>query len=283
MEQGEEEMKKALLVFFTLFSFLFQINCEKRSTHTGQTDWDAVKEIISQNPDVFVLGFFDTQPDTPFYREITQSDADIKDSVWIHPADSEHPFDYIPLTWVDRLKGKLHYRFNGESYEKPISTQALTNAYFERWGDIYDPHLGWLLMRFSGTVINSLGTTINLYTLEIVSEGIDTITNESFLLNLVKRDSILVFSKGKQVTFKIDVSDTSDFFFLHVKEGEAYQKIPFTSMGGGKFSASWTTTTDPNVAKGYHHAIVDVVSQKSVTDTTAEYDSKAWGIIYRIK
>jgi len=274
-----------LLLLSTLVFFLFQTGCEKRTVKPRETHWDAVKAIISQYPGIFALGFFDTQPDSLFYREITHSNADIEEG-WLVEEDSLHPgllIPYITLTWGDSLKGKFHYYFNGKLYEKPINTIALTYAYFEKWGDDFDPHRGWLLKQFSGTVIKSVGTTRLLHTVDIVSDGFDTTLSEPLLLKLVKKDSTLAFGKGKQVTFTIDVplSDTSDFFFLHVKEGGGYQKIPFTSIGDGKFSAWWITTTDP--AKRYHHAIVDVVSRESVTDTTEEYDSKAWGIIYRIE
>ncbi len=187
------------------------------------------------------------------------------------------------MSWGDSLKGKLHYNFDGTWYEKPILAIALTNAYFEKWGYDSDPYRGWLLKQFSGTVINSVRDTIRFYTLEIESDGVYELLSEPIVLRLVKKDSTLAFGKGKQVTFTIDVPDTSDFFFLHVKEGESYQKIPFTNNGDETLSASWTTTTDPDLAKGYKHAIVDVVSRESVTDTLAEYNSRAWGIIYKIK
>ncbi len=282
-------MKKAifLLMLITLTSFLLQINCEDRSVTPRKTHWDAVKEIISQYPDIFRLGFYDTEPDTFFYREITYSDADVEEGRLVEE-DSLHPgflIPYITLTWGDSLKGEFHYRFNGKSYEKSISSIALTHAYFERWGDNYDPHLGWLLKKFSGTVINSVGTTRNPSILRIVSDDeVDTTLNGDILMKKVKKDSTLVFGKGKQVTFIVEPSsDTSDFFFLHVKEGGSYQKIPFINNGDGTLSASWTTAANPDPAKRYYHAIVDVVSQESVTDTTAEYDSKAWGIVYQIK
>jgi hypothetical protein len=280
-------MKKTLflLMLFTLASFLFQISCEDRSVTPSETDWDAVKAIISANPDIFALGFFDTQPDTLFYREITQSNADIEEGWLVEADDSLHFFDYITLTWGDSLKGKFHYYFNRKSYQKPIYSIALTKAYFEKWGSNFDAYRGWLLKQFSGTVIKTAEMAWTLEFLNIVSDGVDVTLSEPSFLKLIKKDSTLVFGKGKQVTFTIDLpsTDTSDFFFLHIKEGDPPQKIPFTSNGDGTFSAGWTTTADPDIAKGYHHAIVDVVIQESVTDTTAEYDSKAWGIIYRIK
>lgn len=277
-------MRKAISLFAlsTLLFLLLQTACEKRTVTPGMTDWDAVKAIISQYPDVFRLGFFDTESDTFFYREITENDADIETGQLFEP-DSVHSFDYITLTWGDSLKGTFHYSFSGKSYEKPILAIALTNAYFEKWGYDSDPYRGWLLKQFSGTVINSVRDTIRFYTLEIESDGVYELLSEPILLRLVKKDSTLAFAKGKQVTFTIDVPDTSDYFFLHLKEGMSYQKISFTNNGDGTLSASWTTTTDPDLAKGYKHAIVDVVSRESVTDALAEYNSRAWGIVYKIK
>jgi hypothetical protein len=277
-------MKKNLfiLILSILVFSLFQINCEKKTIQSRETDWDAVKAIISEYPDVFRLGFYNTVSDTLFYREITQSNADIEEGRRFD-ADSTHFFEYITLTWGDSLKGTFHYRFDGQAYEKPISSIALTYAYFEKWGYDSDPHRGWLLKQFSGTVINSKGTSRGLDELHIVSEGVDVYLYNTTLMNLVYKDSTLAFGKGKQVTFTVDADDTTDLLSLFVKEEGVYQKIPFTSNGDGTFSAGWTTLSNPDPAIKYYHAIVDVVSRESVTDTTSAYDSKAWGIIYRIK
>jgi hypothetical protein len=271
-----------LLVISTLMVLLSQASCDKKTVTPGQTNWDAVKAIVSQYPTVFRLGFFDTEPDTLFYREITGNHADIEQGQ-LFEADSLHLFDYITLTWGDSLRGKFHYNLNGRSYQKPIAAIALNDAYFEKWGYDSDPYRGWLLKQFSGTVVHSVGSTVRLYTLEIESDQVDETLSEPILLRLVKKDSTLWFGMGKQVTFTIDPQDTSDFFFLHVKEGASYQEIRFANNGDGTLSAGWTTTSDPDLAQGYKHAIVDALSRESVTDTLAEYDSRAWGVIYRIK
>jgi hypothetical protein len=101
----------------------------------------------------------------------------------------------------------------------------------------------------------------------------------------VKKDSTLIFDQGKPVTLILDLpsADTSDFIFLYIKEGNTSEKIPFTNNGDGTMTASWITTTDPDAVNGYKHAIVDVLNRESVTNTTYQYDSKAWGILYRIK
>ncbi|HEX7400761.1 MAG TPA: hypothetical protein VF369_01160 [candidate division Zixibacteria bacterium] len=271
-------------ILFIIFLLVLIIGCEKRSVTPATTDWDAVKSIIAQYPDIFESNVFGTEVDTLFYREITSSNVDIEEGT-IHQADANHIFDYITLAWGDTLKGVFHYRLNGKSYQKPINSIALTNAYFEKWGDSSDPYRGWLFKQVSGTVINSVGATRHIYTVNILSEGVDVTLSESYLLGLVKKDSTLIFDQGKPVTLILDLpsADTSDFIFLYIKEGNTSEKIPFTNNGDGTLTASWTTTTDPAAAEGYKHAIVDVLNRESVTDTTYQYDSKVWGILYQIK
>ncbi len=270
------------VVWIIVISSLLIFGCEKRTVSPSETDWDAVKSLIAQYPDIFASDIFGTEADTFFYREITSSSADIEVGT-LYEADSSHMFDYITLTWGDSLKGTFHYQLNGKSYQKPISVIALTSAYFEKWGDNSDPYRGWLFKQVSGTVINSVGTTRQLYTVNIVSEGVDVTLSELDLLKLVKKDSTLIFDKGSQVTFTIDPKDSTDLLFLHVKEGNTPEKIPFINNGDGTFTVSWTTTTDPDAAEGYQHAIIDVLNRKSVMDSTYKYDSKAWGVLYRIK
>lgn len=272
------------VVLIIIIMSLLVLGCEKQTTRSSETDWDAIKSLIAQNPDIFTADVFGTESDTLFYREITTKNADIEVGNQ-HGADSSHMFEYITLTWGDSLKGTFHYRPDGTTYQKPITAISLTNAYFEKWGDNADPYLGWLLKQVSGTVINSVGTTRHMYTVNIVSEGLDVFLSEPYLLKLVKKDSTLVFKPGKQVTFTIDVpeADTSDFFYLRIKEGGTWETIPFTNNGDETLSASWTTTTDPGALSGYKHAIIDDINRESVMDTTYKYDSKAWGILYRIR
>ncbi|MGB2990949.1 MAG: hypothetical protein WBC98_13430, partial [Candidatus Zixiibacteriota bacterium] len=187
------------------------------------------------------------------------------------------------LTWSDSLIGKLHYDSSGHPHEKPIVFKTRTKAYFERWGNINDPNLGWLLRRVSGTVIISIDGSREIDELQIVSEGIDTFIYEPGMVLLVNKDSTIEFGRGKQVTFIVEPADTTDSLFLHVKEGEEYQKIPFVREGEGSFAASWTTIEDPKPGKHYYHAIVDLVSRESFASDTTEYEFKAWGIVYRIE
>ena len=282
----------ALLSLLMVALFLFNLCCEKKTTKGGErTDWEAIKAIIYENPDIFLVDVFDTSENPIFFREITSTNFDLKEGTPLLPPDSLHPFEYIYAPWEDSIKGVFHYFIDGKEYTKPIHAYSLMYAYFERWGEIYDTHRGWLLRKISGNVINSLNTNPRqLYTLRITSSGVDAVIDDSVILELVRFnkwwpdiDSTLHFSLGEKVTFTLEPKDTTDYLFLYIGEDGNFQKFPFLSNGNGTFSASWTTTNDSNVVKGYKHAFVDAISRDALTDTTVKYDSKAWGIIYRIK
>lgn len=286
-------MRKKFLISALLMVVLslFNLSCEKKTTTSRErTDFEAIKAIIYENPDIFLIDVFDTSVNSAFYREITSRDFDL-DSARRYEADPSENFDYyIYAAWGDSIKGVLHYFIDGK-HTKSIYAHSVMGAYFEKWGYDSDTHRGWFLKKISGNVVTSVDTNSReLHSLHITSSGVDTVLYLHDILNLVKfnrwrhdRDSTLSFGMGEEVTLTVEPKDTMDYLFLHVGEDGNFQKIPFSSNGDGTFSASWTTTSDPNIAEGYKHAFVDAISRIAVSDTTAKYDSKAWGIIYRIK
>ena len=290
-------MRKKFLIstlLMVVFS-LFNSSCEKKTTTSRErTDFEAIKAIIYENPDIFLVDVYDTDKDTSvnpvFFREITSTDFDL-DSARRYDADSLHSFARIYAAWGDSMRGTFHYFRDENEHTKPIYAHSVMDAYFEKWGYDSDSHRGWLLKKISGNVITSVdANSRELHSLHITSSSVDTVLYRHDILNLVRfsrwlpdKDSTLSFGMEEKITFAVKPKDTTDYLFLHVGEDGNFKKFPFSSNGDGTFSASWTTTSDPNIAKGYKHAFVDAISWKSVTDTTAEYDSKAWGIIYRIK
>jgi hypothetical protein len=282
---GKNIFISALLLVVT---FLFNLNCEEKTTKGGErTDFDAIKAIIYENPDIFLVDVFGADKDTSvnpiFFRKITSTDFDL-DSARRYDADTLHDFDYIYAAWGDSMRGVLHYFIDGKEHTKSIYAHSGMGAYFEQWGDVLDPHRGWLLKEISNSVIASVPTHLEPPPVHVTSEGVSVWVSEGTISAMVKKDSVVGFASGKKVTFTVDSEDISSFFlFLNIGEDGNFKRIPFADDGDGTSSASWTVTDDPEIAKGYKHAFVDAISRDALTDTTAEYDSKAWGIIYRIK
>lgn len=286
-------MGKNLLILALLIVALVSFNssCEKKTTQSGErTDWDAIKAIIYENPDIFLVDVFDTSVNPVFYRETTSRNFDL-DSARRYDADSLHSFAHIYAAWGDSMRGTFHYFMDENEYTKPIYAHSVMGAYFEKWGYDSDSHRGWLLKKISGNVITSVDTNSReLHSLHITSNSVDTVLYQHDILNLVKfsrwlphKDSTLSFGMGEEVTFTVQPKSTTDYLFLHFGEDGNFQKFPFLSNGDGTFSRTCTTTSQPDIAEGYKHVFVEAISRATLTDTTAKYDSKAWGIIYRIK
>ncbi len=283
-------MKKDFFVSALLLvvTFVFNLSCEEKTTKGGEhTDFDAIKGIIYDNPDIFLVDVFDTDKDTSvnpvFFRQITSTDFDL-DSARRYDADTLHDFAHIYAAWGDSMRGVLHYFVDGKEYAKSIYAHSGMGAYFEQWGDALDTHRGWLLKNISNNVIASVPTHITPPSVHITSEGVNAWVTGGTVSTMMNKDSVLSFAPGKKVTFTVESKDISNLFlFLHIGEDGNFTKTPFSDNGDGTSSASWTTSSDSEIAKGYKHAFVDAISRKALTDTTAEYDSKAWGIIYRIK
>lgn len=293
MSTRQNLLISALLV---VVLFLFNLNCEEKvTTSRERTDWEAIKNIIYENPDIFLVDVFDTFKNTSvkpiFYREITSTYFDLEEGIAIDPPNPSYPEEHVFAPWEDSIKGVLHYFIGEEKYTKTFQAYSLMNAFFERLGDIYDEHRGWRLRRISGNVIKSIKPSSRLlHTVRITSSELDTVLNEIRILNPVKfsrwrptLDSTLSFGMGEAVTFTVWPKDTTDYLYLHFGEDGNFRKLPFKSNGDGTFSRTCTTTTDPDIAEGYKHAFVEAISHAALTDTAAQYDSKAWGIIYRIK
>jgi len=55
----------------------------------------------------------------------------------------------------------------------------------------------------------------------------------------------------------------------------------FVNNGDGSFSGTWVTAQLPLGASPYRHAAIDVIRHDTL-DGEDPYDSKVWGVIYRI-
>ena len=273
-------LKSGLKYFIFLgiiFLLSFSLTCKKPDT-PSYTDVDAIKDYINYHPDIFSVDAFDTSRAAPFFREITGRDYWVR--IDFHNADSLHLLKSANVSWEDSIQGVFHTFISGTEYKKIFKAFSRIQAYFEQWGNSGDLYRGWLLIKISNVQIYSPLTSVGFGNLQFDTSGA---SNNLSLSGLFELKNVLQLRKSTSVTFTIEPMYATDRYYLHIYEGGAWKKIPFTQGTGNDFSASWTTgfsTQDLNV---YKHAYIDGLSSKTVDDTLSRYNSNAWGIIYKIK
>jgi hypothetical protein len=137
------------------------------------------------------------------------------------------------------------------------------------------PHRGWKLVAMSGVKIESEGTTRQLNSVRVESEGVD----ETFTTveDLVRLANILRLPAAREVTVTVDTGDATDHVFLHVRR--ARLRFELRNNGDGTFTGSYVTGSVP----GPRHAVIDVLSDGTLMDDEEPYDNVAWGIPYVIE
>ncbi len=261
-----------------ILMFLFLTLSCKKPTVTSYTDVDAIKDYIYTHPSIFSADVFDTNSTDPnFYRQITKRDNWIK--IDFHEADSFFS-KYAIVNWDDSIQGVFHTFISGQEYTKNFNAFSKVQARFEQWGNSGDVYRGWLLMWVTNLQVYSLKIpTVNFGSVKVNTSGSDSSISLGGLFELKK---VLQLQNSSLTKFSIQVEDPTDFYYLHIYEGNGWRKIPFTNQGNNLFTANWTTSTqDFNT---YKHAYIDCIDSKSVNeaDTTKKYDSRTWGILYKI-
>ena len=267
--------KHSILLWVLMFLSL-TLSC-KKPTVTSYSDVDAIKDYIYTHPSIFSADVFDTSSTDPdFYRQITKRDNWIK--IDFYESDSFFT-KYAYVNWDDSILGFFHTFISGQEYTRNIKAFSRVKAYFEQWGNSGDVYRGWLLMKVSNLLTYSTQNYVGFNSVRVTYSGSTQTVAPNSLYDI---GNVLQFPKNSEVSFSIDVSDVSDFYYLHIYEGGSWRKIPFQKVSSNEFKAVWTTSSqDLNT---YKHAYIDCIDSLSVNkpDTTQKYDSETWGIMYQI-
>jgi hypothetical protein len=241
-------------------------------------------------PTVFFANNFDYTLDTTsyptFYQQITSENKFIEITFHNNPDnESDYPHAWTNLT--DTISGNLHIWVDKDSsYVKTYKAVSKVRGFFEKMGSSSDSYRGWVMVRFvTGNVIED-DATISFNTLVIkTSTGFDTLWYPSSIVDFAHKDSTMLrFYKGDTVTFKLTPVETNDFiYYLHIGEDGNFKKIPFVNQGDSVLVASWTATTNPDVARGYKHAFISLTRRSSIESDTSAYKFRCWGVLYRIR
>jgi hypothetical protein len=260
-----------------IFILFFSPGCKKPDTPT-YTDVDAIKDYINYHPDIFQADVFDTSSASSFFREITKKDYWIK--INFHEPDSTSYFKSADVTWEDSIQGVFHTFISGTEYEKSFKAFSRMQAYFEQWGNSGDLYRGWLLMKISNVQIYNLPfPSVGFGSLRIDTSGVSSSISLDGLREL---KNVLQLERSNTVTFTIQVADSTNLYYLDIYDENGWIKRLFVNKGNSVFSATWTpASTDYNT---YRHFYIDAIKLKTAADSTSSsYDSRTWGIIYRIK
>ena len=293
------------VIFFSLFIIL---SCGKESTTPEETDQSVIFDLISAYPDIFCTCVIDTIPDSSGFGKIYGGDEDTVKFWWrrilwgqtkrsididVHPLDLDHPYPYANVTVTDTLTGDLHLIKKGGPgnwswSDKPITEVARRSAYFERRRPVDSSQRGWDLIEVSGLLIESLPTTREIDWIHIASTrtGYDTTITQSYITGCTLIGNLLTFDEEDSVTVTVYTGDPTDSVYLH-----AYSRLfphlfhvrrGFVNNGDGSFTGIWVTPQLKLGASPYRHAAIDVIKHGAL-DGDDPYDSKIWGVIYRIK
>jgi len=281
LDDGRDFMFKIILKLLFLaglvFLLFFSLTCKKPVT-TSYTDIDAIKDYINYHPDIFSADAFDTSRAAPFFREIPGRDYWIR--IDFHNPDSLHFLKSADVSWEDSIQGVFHTFISGTEYQKRFKAFSKVQAYFEQWGNSGDLYRGWLLMKISNIPIYCMPfPTVGLSNLEIDTSGVSSPISLDGLRELKK---VLQLKRSNPVIFTIQVADSTDLYYLHIYDENGWSKRRFKNNGSYSFSVIWTPSSqDYNT---YRHFYIDCIKSKTVADSSySTYDSRTWGIIYKVK
>jgi hypothetical protein len=302
---GKSKVKLMVGGMILVLFVLFFLSCGKKSTNPApDLDKEAILKLVAEDTTTFTEEITDTSvPDTSVFPKIAGVDTvkfwwrkinsitRIK-TVSIYPADSTHPCPYADVTVMDTLTGNLHILARDSSGNRVRSIKSLKDvatrsAYYEKRGTNNSPYRGWSLEGVSGLVSYSVLVPISTRQINQVhlasSRGYNRTFTEDSITAITLKDSILTFVIGDTITLTVTTGDSTDSVYLHTST--YYYRRPhrssFVNTGDSTFTGSWVIGGDVLGASEHRHAAIDVIKH-STLDGDDPYDSRIWGVIYRV-
>jgi hypothetical protein len=189
------------------------------------------------------------------------------------------------VTRPDTIDGTI---IPGERIEKPLADTSIRKAVFVRKRCIdgerdddgredaedgyRDGWSRWRLRAVSGTEISSDDGSRQILSVRIQSGDLDvTITDP---LQLRNRQDLLRLPPDVPVHVTATTADPTDRVLLYSRWG----RMPLRRMADGTFQGRFRTP----LMGGMKHIAVNALSNGTLADDVAPYDSKAWGLPYMV-
>jgi hypothetical protein len=270
------------------------------------TDEDAVRSIIELNSEILgsniadpttsdMSGSYKAAVDTiqAWWRSTDWSQTKRSIEIDVYPADSLHQYDYANVNITDTLYGFLRiirYEDDLDTWSriaKPLKSVTKRTVYFERLGTVNSSDRGWWLIAASGLLMESDPCSRGIDSVHIVSSKAlyDTTVTQDYITEYRLSGTIPTFDVHDSITITVYTTDATDSVYLHVFSPYfpwlSHVRSSFVNNANGSFTASWVTPDYP-LSAFYSHAAIDVIKH-STLDGDDAYDSKVWGVIYRVE
>jgi hypothetical protein len=267
--------------------------CEKKPDFPFYPDRDAIVDMINADlAEVFSTQIIDlTVPDTlalstAYWREIDSVARRVAVSFSYEGTPHEVPLANVSV--LDSMFGCFHLLIRDTSQsppvrarvKKPLTELATVHAEFEKWGEDNDPWKGWILTAVSGVEVHprSSARSLNSVTLQSSSVGELTLT-EREIRNTSATHEVPEFSDRESVNLNATIGDSTDVVLMHHNTSSGLTKSEMYPVGERTFRGSFRAPQN----RGYYHLTVDLISLSTITDPdTSLYDSKRWGILYKV-
>ena len=287
-------MTKRFFVCLTLVSISLALSgCPKKPTFPFYPDRDAIVEMITEDlPDIFNTQIIDlTVPDTTslstaYWREIDRVGRRIAVSFFYEGTPHEIPLAEVAV--LDSVFGYFHLLIVDTSYTPPIRLRvrkrlkelATIQAKFEKWGEDKDPRKGWILTDISGVEIHSGVSSRYLSSVTLQTSSVGELTLSGSQIRSARSiNEVPELSLGESVNLNATCGDSTDIVLMHYDGSEDLTKQEMYPIGEKTFRGSFST---PQSA-GYYHVTVDIISLSTViSQDTTVYDSRRWGILYKV-
>lgn len=299
MKGNKEKLMMAGMILVLIFIFFSA--CKKSTSPTTNLDQEAIYSLVGSDSYSFPQEIISSDS-TSFpkmvavdtikfwWRKINRVTRDI--NVTVHQADSTHLYPYAYVTVTDTLYGRLYVlaKDSSESMSKPLTDEAVKHAYLEKREGNKTHHRGWRLVGLSGLLIHSFPVnTRTIDSVQVISLGKNLTLTESNISDTTSTGNILTFNAGDSVTLTVFTGDAIDSVFLHSLPCHYYNCKPhrrsFHNNGDGSFTGTWMVGNGmmDSVNVAVRHAAIDVIKHTSLDGSSSDpYDSRIWGIIYRV-
>lgn len=191
------------------------------------------------------------------------------------PDSAGHPT--LALVTVNKhITGRLDIMAaSGEPAEttlvhKPVDDQSTRKLVLKRVAVRDSIH--WRLVGTSGVEVHTNGGSTHIASLRIQSAGVDTTITDPLELHRLRR--IMIFQPGAPVTLTATTGRNDDVVLFYGHD----MRRRFVNNGNGTYTFEFPSGRFP----GLRHLGVDALSNGTLFDDTAAYDSNAWLLAFAV-